>query len=134
MSTKYKKVCTALNYIEHLLVLDSAINGCVSISAFHSLVDIPIEVESFAIKFKIYPITSEIKKYNSMIKKKGKNNKIALLANGKLNTKEVLISRALINTNISHDEFVSVNNLLREYDDIEKAAKNLKTLTVHQIF
>ena len=57
-----------------------------------------------------------------------------MLANGKLNTKEVLISRALINTNISHDEFVSVNNLLREYDDIEKAAKNLKTLTVHEIF
>ena len=57
-----------------------------------------------------------------------------MLANGKLNTKEVSISRALINTNISHDEFVSVNNLLREYDDIEKAAKNLKTLTVHEIF
>ena len=57
-----------------------------------------------------------------------------MLANGKLNTKEVLISRALINTNISHDEFVLVNNLLREYDDIEKAAKNLKTLTVHEIF
>ena len=73
MSAKYKKVCTVLNYIEHLLVLDSAINGCVSISAFHSLVDIPIEVESFAIKFKIYAITAEIKKYNSMIKKKGKN-------------------------------------------------------------
>ena len=133
MSTKYKKVCTALNYIEHLLVLDSAVNECVSISAFHSLVDISIEVESFAIKFKIYAITAKIKKYNSMIKKKGKN-KIALLANGKLNTKEVLISRALINTNISHDAFVSVNNVLSEYDDIEKAAKNLKTLTVHQIF
>ena len=135
MSTKYKKVCTALNYIEHLLVLDSAVNECVSISAFHSLVDISIEVESFAIKFKIYAITAKIKKYNSIIKKKGKkHNKIALLANGKLNTKEVLISRALINTNISHDSFVSVNNVLSEYDDIEKAAKNLKTLTVHQIF
>ena len=57
-----------------------------------------------------------------------------MLANGKLNTKEVLISRALINTNISHDEFVSVNNVSNEYDDTEKAAKNLKTLTVHQIF
>ena len=29
---KHKKVCTALNYIEHLLILASAITECVSIS------------------------------------------------------------------------------------------------------
>ena len=36
-----------------------------------------------------------------------------LLGKGKLNTIEVLISKALINSCISHDEFVSVNNVLR---------------------
>ena len=34
----------------------------------------------------------------------------------KLNTIKVLISKALINSYISHDEFVSVNNVLREYN------------------
>ena len=35
---------------------------------------------------------------------------------------------------IIHNEFVSVNNNLREYDDIKEEIKNLKTLTVYQRF
>ena len=42
-----------------------------------------------------------------------------LLGKGKLNTIEVLISKALIDSYISHDEFVSVNNVLREYDEVK---------------
>ena len=38
MSKKHKKGCTALNDIERLLILTSAVTGCVSISAFASLV------------------------------------------------------------------------------------------------
>ena len=34
MSTKYKKVCTTRSYMEHFLILASAITGCTSISAF----------------------------------------------------------------------------------------------------
>ena len=41
---------------------------------------------------------------------------------------------ALIDWYISQDEFVSINNVLRAYDDIEEAIKNLKTWTVHQRF
>ena len=32
MSRKHKKVCATLNYIEHFLILASAISGCISIS------------------------------------------------------------------------------------------------------
>ena len=42
MSKKYKKVCTTLNPIEHFLILASAVNRCISISAFASLLGIPI--------------------------------------------------------------------------------------------
>ena len=81
MSKKSKKVFTALNYTVHLLVLASAVIGCVSISAFDFLVDIPISVESYAVKLKFCAITVEIKKYNSIIKKKRKkHNKIVLIA------------------------------------------------------
>ena len=52
----------------------------------------------------------------------------------KLNTIEVLISRALIDSYISHNEFVSVNNYLRKYDDMNEGIKNLKTSTVNQRF
>ena len=38
MSKKDRKVFTILNDIEHLLILVSTVTGCVSISAFGSLV------------------------------------------------------------------------------------------------
>ena len=52
MSNKYKKVCTTLNYIEHFLILASAITGCILISAFVSLLGIPIGITSSAIALK----------------------------------------------------------------------------------
>ena len=107
MSKKHKKVCTTLNYIEHFLILASTITGCISISAFASLLGIPIGITSSAIGLKICAITAGIKKYKSIIKKKKKkHDKIVLLAKSKLNSIEVLISKALINSVISHDEFV----------------------------
>ena len=42
MSKKHKKSCRALNYIDHLLIVIYTIIRCVSISAFASLVGIPI--------------------------------------------------------------------------------------------
>ena len=39
-----------------------------------------------------------------------------MLAKSKLNSMEVLISKALIDLNISQVEFISVNNVLKEYD------------------
>ena len=42
ISKKHKKVSTTLNYIENFLISTSAITGCVSVSAFASLVGIPI--------------------------------------------------------------------------------------------
>ena len=44
MSRKRKKICTTLNYIEHFLNLDSAITGCISISAFCSSPGIPLRI------------------------------------------------------------------------------------------
>ena len=38
ISEKYKKTCKHLNYVEHLLILVSTVTGCVSISAFASIV------------------------------------------------------------------------------------------------
>ena len=72
ISEKYKKICTTLNYVEHFLILGSTITGCIWISAFTSLVAIPIRITSSAIGLKVCAITAAIKKYKSIIKKKKK--------------------------------------------------------------
>ena len=82
MNKKHKKVCTALNYTDHFLVLASAITGCILVSAFDSLINIPIGITGSAIELKICAITAGIKKYKSIIKKKKKeHNKIVMLEN-----------------------------------------------------
>ena len=50
-----------------------------------------------------------------------------LLAKSKLNSVEALISRALIDSTISHDEFVLINNVLKEYNEMKEEIKNLRT-------
>ena len=56
-----------------------------------------------------------------------------MLAKTKVNSIEDVTSKALIYSNISHDEFVLINNVLKEYDDI-KEIKNLKIYTVYRNF
>ena len=52
MSKKYKKVGTVLKYIEHLLIGISTFTGCVSTSAFASLIGIPIGITKSSIGLK----------------------------------------------------------------------------------
>ena len=92
------------------------------------MLDIPVEITSSAIGLKICAITAGIKKYKSIIKKKKqKHDKIVLLVKSNLNNIEVLISKALIDSNISHDEFFLINNVLKECGNMKEEIKNVKT-------
>ena len=53
MSKKLTKDCATLNYIEHFLILASTITGCILISAFSSLIGIPIGITSSVIGLKL---------------------------------------------------------------------------------
>ena len=92
---------------------------------FASLVGIPVGIASSAVRIKICAITVVIKKYKSIINKnKKKHGKIVLLVKTKLNSVDVLISETSIKSYISHDEFIKVNNVLKEYDDMREEIKN----------
>ena len=58
---------------------------------------------------------------------KKKHDKMVFLGKTKLNGIEVLIYKALINSNISHDEFSLRNIMLKVYDDMKEKINNLKT-------
>ena len=59
----HKNVCSALIYFEHSLAFVCADSGCVSISAFASLVDVPVGSTSSVIEKKICATTAGIKRY-----------------------------------------------------------------------
>ena len=47
-----------------------------------------------------------------------------MLARSQLNSIEVLISKDLIDSVISHDEFVLINNVQKEYDEMKEKVKS----------
>ena len=127
MSRKDKKVSTTLNHI-HFLISISAIKECISISDFTSLIGNPIGITSSVIGLKTCQINAGIKNYKSIFnKKKKKDDKILLVAKCKLNTLGVLISKTSINSFVSHDEFVLINNLLKVYNKMREEIKTLQT-------
>ena len=69
-------MCVILSYIANLLILPSAITGCLVIYAFVSLLSSPIGITSLAIGLKICAILSGIKKCKSIIKRKRKRSMI----------------------------------------------------------
>ena len=124
MSKKDENVCRVLSYFEHFLVFISEFSGYVSMSAFTSSVVVPLGITISAVELKI---TAGIKKYKSITKeKKKKHDKIVLLRIAKLDITEVLMSKTLIDSYIIHDEFVSVNNVLLEYNDMKEQIINLE--------
>ena len=122
LGEKYKKTWKYLNHNKHLFTLASASIGSVSIPAFASLICIPVGIASSAVGIKICTIIAGIKDYEPIIKK---YHKIVLLRKTKLDTIDVLIYKALIDWHISRDEFVSVNTLLREFNEMKKEIKIL---------
>ena len=69
-----QRACKVLIYIEHLLILVSSITGCVYISVFASLVGISVCIVSYAVEKTFCAVTTVIKKYKSMIKKRKKKH------------------------------------------------------------
>ena len=56
-----------------------------------------------------------------------------LLAKTKSNTIEVLVSKAWIDSYINHNEFDSVNKIIREYNEMEEKIKNFKNAVEYYI-
>ena len=83
------------------------------------------------IGLEIKAITAGIENYEKMVflelqELKKKNEKMVFLANSKLNSIEVLISKALIDSVIGLDEFVLKNNAQKEYRKLKEEIKNYK--------
>ena len=116
-SKKLSKYVAAFDYIDKILIVLSATTGGVSICSFTSIVGAPVGIASanFTLFFSLK--TGIVKKLLSITRNKKKHDKILMLAKSKLNSIETLVLQALIDMEISHEEFIP---LLKEKDKYEK--------------
>ena len=101
-SKKLSKYVTAFDYVDKILIVESAT----------SVVRAPVGIGSASFTL-IFSLTTGItKKLLSITRnKKKKHDQILMLAKSKLDSIEALVSQALINMEISHEEF---NAIIRE--------------------
>ena len=123
-SKELSKYATAFDYIDKVLIVLSATSGGVSIILFTSVNGAPVGIASASFTLVFSLTTGIIKKLLNTKNKKKKHDKILLLAKSKLNSIEILISQALIDMGISHEEFVTI---LKEKDLYKKMKENVKS-------
>ena len=123
-SKKLSKYVAAFDYIDKVLIVLSATRGGVFIISFTRFVGAPVGIASTIFTL-IFSLTiGIIKKLLSITRnKKKKHDKILMLAKSKLNSIETLISQALIDMEISHEEFIAI---FKEKDKYEKMKENVR--------
>ena len=135
-SKKLSKYVAVFDYIDQALIVLSATSGGVSIISFTSIIGAPVGIASASFTL-IFSLTTGIAKklLNITRKKKKKHDKILMLAKSKLNSIETLMSQALIEMEISHEEFIRILNKKDKYDKIKNNIinKNEKSFKIMRL-
>ena len=126
-SKKLSKYVDTFNYIDKILIVLNTTTGGVCNISHATVVGAPVEIASagFTILFSL--ATGIIKKLLKTTRNKKKNHdKILMSAKSKFNNIESLVSQALIDMEISHEEFITI---LKEKDKYEKMKENVRNIS-----
>ena len=126
---KISKYIVAFDYADKLFITLSTSFGALSIVSHATVVGIPVGIAGASLTLIFTVTTGVVKKLlNITRKKKKKHNKIITLARNKLNIIETLISRVLIDFDISHEEFSKIIYEKNNYELIKDNIRNAKSI------
>ena len=126
---KNSKYIVAFDYADKLFITLSASFGTLSIASYATVIGIAVGIAGASLTL-IFTVTAGVikKLLNITRKKKKKHNKITALARSKLNIIETLISRALIDFDISHEEFSEIIYEKNNYEQMKDNIRNAKSI------
>ena len=126
MSERLGNCIAAFDYFDKTLIVLSAI--ILSIISFVSVIGAPLGIASTSFSLLFSLTTGIIKKLLEVTKNKNKKqNKIVMLAKSKLNSIETLISQALIDLEISHEEHKSIINDEENFRRLKEYIRMIKS-------
>ena len=125
---KLNKYLVSFDYLDKIFITLSASFGTLSIASCASVVGIPAGITGTSLTL-VFTIGTGISKSLLELtkKRKKKHNKIIVLAKNKLNTIDTLLSSALNDSEISHEEFSNIITEANIYENIEENIKELTT-------
>ena len=122
---KLNKYLASFDYLDKIFITLSASFGTLSIASYTSVVGIPAGITGASLTL-VFTIGMGISK--SLLKvtknRKKKHNKIIALVKNKLSDIETLLSSALNDSKISHEEFTSIVIEKNIYENIKENIKN----------
>ena len=128
MSKKLSKYIAAFDYIDKTLIVLSAASGGISTISFTSAIGVPARIASPSFTLIFSLTTGIIKKLLKITtNKKKKHNKTVMLSKSKLNGIETLMSQALIDLEITHEEFKTITNEKERHEQMKENARNIKS-------
>ena len=124
---KLNKYLVSFDYLGKIFIILSASFGTLSIASYASVVGLPAGITSASLTL-VFTIGMGISKSLLKLtkKRKKKHNKIIVLAKNKLSTIDTLLSSALNDSEISHEEFA---NIINEENIYEIIKENIKSMT-----
>ena len=127
MSKKLGKYIYLFDCFDKFLIVLSVTSGSVSIALFAPVIGIPTGITSASLRLAFSLCTGLVKKLLKATRnKKKKHNKIVMLARSKLNSIESKISEALMNNQISHEDFMEIINEERNYRELKESIRMMK--------
>ena len=128
MSKRLSKYIASFDYFNKSLIVLSATSGSISIASFATVIGAPVGITSACFSIVFLMSTSIVKKLLKTTQNiKKKDNKIAMLARSKLNSIESKISEALINSEISHEDFTTIIYEEENYRELKESIRMMKT-------
>ena len=116
-SKKVNKYVTIFDYIDKILIILSATTSGISIISFTSVIGTSVGIVSASFTLIFSLSTGIIKKLLNITRKKTKkDDQILMLPESKFNSIETLISQALNDLDISHEEFIMILNQKDKYE------------------
>ena len=127
MSKRLIKYIASFDYFDKSLIVLSATSGSISIASFATVIGTLVGIASASLSPAFSLSTALVKKLlKTMRDKNKKHNKIIILARCKLNIIESKISEALMDNQISHQDFVTIINEERNYKELKESIRIMK--------
>ena len=128
MSKTLSKYIAFFDYFDKSLIFFSIITDNLSIASLGTVIGAPVGIisTSFSLAFLIF--TGLMKKILKTTRsKKKKHNKIVMLARSKLNSIESKIFEALINNEISNEDFMIIINEEKKYRELKESIRMMNS-------
>ena len=118
----------SFDYLDKSLIVLSVATGSISIESFATAIGAPVGIMSASCSLAFSISTGFGKKFLKTIRnKKKKHNKIVMLARSKLNSIESKISKALMDNEISHEDFETIINEEKKYRELKESIRMMNS-------